>query len=55
MEEAFGPDAMTISSNANLGKRKRVAAALQGKMGPPADKAWQEKQRIEFKIAGVSA
>ncbi|EIN08019.1 histone acetyltransferase type B catalytic subunit [Punctularia strigosozonata HHB-11173 SS5] len=52
MEEGFGADALTAGTSASLGKRKRVAGAFQGKMGPPADKAWLEKWRLELKIAG---
>lgn len=36
------------------GKSKGKARAKAGKMGPPVDKAWMERWRVQLKIAGVS-
>ncbi|KAI0668463.1 histone acetyltransferase type B [Trametes maxima] len=57
MREGFGPEA--VSSNGGKvahGRTKRgkgrTMRAGAGKMGPPAERAWLEKWRIELKIAG---
>ncbi|KAM5542649.1 hypothetical protein V8D89_003610 [Ganoderma adspersum] len=61
MREGFGPEA--VSSNggkvggigngrARHRAKGRTIRAGAGKMGPPAERAWLEKWRIELKIAG---
>jgi len=61
MSEGFGDDAVshgggrvgrTTARKAAKGKARGKATG--GKLGPPADRAWLEKWRKDFKIAGVS-
>ncbi len=51
MDEGFG-DASTAGGPDRHGKGK--GKRRQGKMGPPVERGWAEKWRIELKIAGVS-
>ncbi|KAG6898244.1 hypothetical protein C0992_002258 [Termitomyces sp. T32_za158] len=60
MEEGFGSEAVThgggrVGGVGRAGKSQRGgkgAIMSKGKMGPPSDKAWLEKWRIDLKIAG---
>jgi hypothetical protein len=59
MSEGFGPD-MISHGGGRVGRTRtparekgKKAAAAEGKLGPPADRAWLERWRKELKIAGV--
>ncbi|KII89281.1 hypothetical protein PLICRDRAFT_109895 [Plicaturopsis crispa FD-325 SS-3] len=52
IEEAFGTGANTGGGGGKVQKGKSKARGKgRGKMGPPAEKGWLEKWRVEFKIA----
>ena len=52
MEEGFGTNG---SSKGGVGPIRRTKSSSgAGKMGPPVNKAWAEKWRVQLKIAGVS-
>lgn len=44
-----GADKTGANENGNVAGKKR-----RGRMGPPVEKAWAEKWRVELKIASVS-
>lgn len=51
MEEGFGTNS---SSTGGVGPIRRTKSSSgAGKMGPPVNKAWAEKWRVQLKIAGV--
>ena len=51
MEEGFGTGG---SSRGGVGPIRRTKSSSgAGKMGPPVNKAWAEKWRVQLKIAGV--
>lgn len=60
MQEGFGGEVShgggRVGGVGRTGKSGRggTRVSAKGKMGPPADKAWVEKSRKDFKIAGVS-
>ncbi|OBZ75134.1 Histone acetyltransferase type B catalytic subunit [Grifola frondosa] len=55
MAEAFGSEGVSSGGGkvggVGKGKGKGKGKASAGKMGPPADRAWLEKWRVELKIA----
>ena len=54
MTEGFGESAMTHGGGKVAKTPGRTKCQSKSKMGPPADKVWLEKWRIELKIASVS-
>jgi histone acetyltransferase 1 len=54
IQEGFGEVAVSHGGGKVAKKTGRAKARSQGKLGPPADRAWVEKWRVELKIAGVS-
>lgn len=51
MEEGFGSNG---SSTGGVGPIRRTKSSSgAGKMGPPVNRAWAEKWRVQLKIAGV--
>ena len=65
IREAFGEESVSHGGGrvGGVGKAGRSgrggvtngASKGKGKLGPPVDKAWAEKWRMDLKIAGVSA
>jgi len=55
MEEGFGEQASGRARKSGRGLLARDKSPSQGKLVPPADKAWTEKWRKDLKIAGVSS
>lgn len=57
--EAFGEDGLRGGSAGGGPVRhgragaKGKGKAKEGKLGPPVDRAWMERWRVELKIAGV--
>ena len=51
MEEGFGTNGS--STVGKVGPIRRTRSSSGGKMGPPMNKAWAEKWRVQLKIAGV--
>jgi len=52
MEEGFGTN--SSSTHGGVGPIRRTKSSSgAGKMGPPVNKAWAEKWRVQLKIAGV--
>ena len=52
MEEGFGTNGS--SKGGRVGPIRRTKSSTgAGKMGPPVNKAWAEKWRVQLKIAGV--
>ncbi|KZV70737.1 histone acetyltransferase type B catalytic subunit [Peniophora sp. CONT] len=57
MQEAFGDSSLTSAGGGKVGgvrpggRAAKRAAKHKGKMGPPSDKAWLEKWRVQFKLA----
>ena len=51
MEEGFGTNGS--STVGKVGPIRRTKSSSGGKMGPPMNKAWAEKWRVQLKIAGV--
>jgi histone acetyltransferase 1 len=54
MEEGFGEQASGRARKSGRGQLASGKSLSQGKLVPPADKAWAEKWRKDLKIAGVS-
>ena len=54
MAEAFGESAVSHGGGKVGRQTGRSKNQSKGKMGPPVDKVWMEKWRIDLKIAGVS-
>jgi hypothetical protein len=54
MEEAFEEQASGRARKSGRGEIASEKTPSQGKLVPPADKAWAEKWRKDLKIAGVS-
>lgn len=52
MEEAFGANGPSTGGGVGPIRRTKSSSGA-GKMGPPANKAWMEKWRVQLKIAGV--
>lgn len=60
MEEAFGGNAVSsgggrvggVGKSGKSGRGGNALVGAKGKMGPPTDKAWAEKWRLELKLAG---
>ena len=50
-EEGFGTSGSTGGRAGPIRRTKSSSGA--GKMGPPVNKAWAEKWRVQLKIAGV--
>ena len=53
MEEGFGTNGPSTRGGVGPIRRTKSSSGA-GKMGPPVNKAWAEKWRIQLKIAGVS-
>lgn len=57
MEEGFGDSGShgggRVGGVGKGGRSGRGGVVKKGKMGPPTDKAWAEKWRKDFKLAGV--
>lgn len=53
MREAFGED-VEGHSVGRVSKGKGKSKAKRGRMGPPVEKGWLEKWRLQLKIASVS-
>lgn len=61
MAEGFGGEAVSygggrvggVGKSGKSGRGGGDVVAAKGKLGPPTDKAWAEKFRLELKIAGV--
>lgn len=54
MEEGFGTDGSFASGGGGVGPIRRTKSSSgAGKMGPPVNKTWAEKWRVQLKIAGV--
>lgn len=53
MQEGFGSNVVSHGGGRVGGKAGRTKSKAQGKMGPPVEKGWAEKWRVELKIAGV--
>ena len=56
--EAFGEGGLgggvgPVRSHHQRGKGKARAKEGGGKLGPPVDRAWMERWRVQLKIAGV--
>ena len=52
MEEAFGTNSSSIGGGVGPIRRTKSSSGA-GKMGPPVNRAWAEKWRVQLKIAGV--
>jgi len=52
MEEGFGTNGSSVGGGGVGPIRRTKSSSSAGKMGPPVNKAWAEKWRIELKIAG---
>lgn len=52
MEEGFGTGGQSTGGGVGPIRRTKSSSGA-GKMGPPANKAWAEKWRVQLKIAGV--
>jgi histone acetyltransferase 1 len=55
MEEGFGEQASGRARKSGRGQLASDKSLSQGKLAPPANKAWAEKWRKDLKIAGVSS
>lgn len=59
MQEAFGDSSLVSAGGGKVGGVRPGGRAAKrpvkpkGKMGPPSDKAWLEKWRVQFKLAAV--
>jgi len=61
VEEAYGAAVASsgggrvggVGKSGKSGRGGNTSVGLKGKMGPPTDKAWAEKWRLELKLAGV--
>ena len=59
VQEAFGDSSLASVGGGKVGgvrpggRAAKRAAKFKGKMGPPSDKAWLEKWRVQFKLAAV--
>lgn len=54
MEEGFGTNGTPTGGGVGPIRRTKSSSG-SGKMGPPMNKAWAEKWRVQLKIAGVWA
>lgn len=52
MDEGFGTNGSSTSGRIGPIRRTKSSSGA-GKMGPPVNKAWAEKWRVQLKIAGV--
>jgi len=52
MEEGFGTSGSSRGGGVGPIRRTKSSSGA-GKMGPPVNKAWAEKWRVQLKIAGV--
>ena len=52
MEEGFGTNGSSKGGGVGPIRRTKSSSGA-GKMGPPVNKAWAEKWRVQLKIAGV--
>lgn len=52
MEEGFGTSGSSTGSRVGPIRRTKSSSGA-GKMGPPVNRAWAEKWRVQLKIAGV--
>lgn len=55
MEEGFGTNSAPAGGSGIGPIRRTKSSSGAGKMGPPINKAWAEKWRVQLKIAGVCA
>ena len=56
MEEGFGTNGPSKGGGGGVGPIRRTKSSSgAGKMGPPVNKAWAEKWRVQLKIAGVGS
>jgi hypothetical protein len=53
MEEGFGTNGSSTAGGRVGPIRRTKSSSGAGKMGPPVNKAWAEKWRVQLKIAGV--
>jgi histone acetyltransferase 1 len=52
MEEGFGTSGSSTGGGVGPIRRTKSSSSV-GKIGPPVNKAWAEKWRVQLKIAGV--
>jgi histone acetyltransferase 1 len=52
MEEGFGTNSSSIGGGVGPIRRTKSSSGV-GKIGPPVNKAWAEKWRVQLKMAGV--
>jgi len=52
MQEGFGTDAVSHGGGKVGGKTGRAKGKTQGMVGPPTQKGWVERWRVDLKIAG---
>ena len=55
VEEGFGNNGSSVGGGGVGPIRRTKSSSGAGRMGPPVNKAWAEKWRVQLKIAGVWA